>query len=270
MSCLNVLRVFDQLFDVCTYSLWSPLNIPGTETSSRVSFRVIHTASPTKHSCEKELIANPNPKLNPPRILPKNRLPGFTSGLHFRLVRRTGAQAWPRSSCTHCTWSSEASCARAHVTATTRPAGRRFGRCSFVVPLGRTACLLRARLRTRRAWSSYGYLSNVLSKERRRSAVGMQQVRCHPRSRCSSLTCYQRDLTCQPDSMLRADAPVPTAFRSNMIPRLSPASAHGVHLRLYFLADLSPAHGVHHERRLRRAITMIGLRIMVCVCCSSL
>ena len=164
----------------------------------------------------------------------------------------------------------EASCARAHVTATTRPAGRRFGRCAFVVPLGRTACLLRARLRTRRAWSSYGYLSNVLSKERRRSAVGMQQVRCHPRSRCSSLTCYQRDLTRQPDSMLRADAPVPTAFRSNMIPRLSPASAHGVHLRLYFLADLSPAHGVHHERRLRRAITMIGLRIMVCVCCSSL
>ena len=90
-----------------------------------------------------------------------------------------------------------------------------------VVPLGRTACLLRARLRTRRAWSSYGYLSNVLSKERRRSAVGMQQVRCHPRSRCSSLTCYQHDLTRQPDSMLRADAPVPTAFRSNMIPRLS-------------------------------------------------
>jgi hypothetical protein len=56
MSCLNVLRVFDQLFDVCMYSLWSPLNIPGAETNcSWVSFRVIHTCSPANHSCEKEL-----------------------------------------------------------------------------------------------------------------------------------------------------------------------------------------------------------------------
>ena len=62
----------------------------------------------------------------------------------------------------------------------------------------------------------------------------------------------------------------PTTFRSNFIPRLSPTSEHGVHLRLHYLADLSPAHSVHRERRLRRAITMIGLCITVGVHCSSL